>query len=115
MRREFTAKTKKAALKRANGECEKCRQSLVSGRFHFDHDTPDGLSGKPSIENCKVLCLPCHRVKTKADKAIMTKADNVKKRANNLTAPKARIAQPPKAEPRPTKALPPRRPMYEEM
>jgi len=65
-RREFSAKTKAAAFLRANGVCEnpKCGARLTVGKFHYDHDTPDGLGGEPTLENCVVLCTPCHKEKT---------------------------------------------------
>jgi hypothetical protein len=55
MRREFPARVKKAALKRANGKCEGCQLPLKERQFHFDHTHADGLGGKPILENCQVL------------------------------------------------------------
>lgn len=64
MRREFSAKVKAAAAVRANGHCEQCTRRLMAGDFHYDHDIPDGLDGEPTLENCKVLCRSCHKIKT---------------------------------------------------
>lgn len=38
----------------------------------YDHITPLGLGGKDTTENMEVLCLDCHAVKTKEDRAKMT-------------------------------------------
>jgi 5-methylcytosine-specific restriction endonuclease McrA len=64
MRSEFATKTKTTAWSRANGKCEGCGTTLVVGKYHFDHVVPDGLGGKPTLDNCAVLCLACHAEKT---------------------------------------------------
>lgn len=64
-RREFTAAVKVAAFNRAKGHCEKCGARLYVGKFHFDHDNPDGLTGEPTLDNCVVLCVACHSTKTR--------------------------------------------------
>jgi len=63
-RREFSTAVKRDAAARANGKCEECGARLPYGGFHFDHVIPDGLGGEPTLDNCAVLCLPCHRAKT---------------------------------------------------
>jgi hypothetical protein len=70
-RREFSKHVKRAAWSRADGKCEgtlpsgiRCEGVLVGGRYHYDHDIPDGLGGEPELWNCKVLCLVCHKLKT---------------------------------------------------
>jgi 5-methylcytosine-specific restriction enzyme A len=76
MRKEFTAKTKALAFQRANGRCEGdgCGARLTVGKFHYDHDDPDGLTGAPTLDNCRVLCVACHAVKTKRDIANIARA-----------------------------------------
>ncbi|HZP77557.1 MAG TPA: HNH endonuclease signature motif containing protein [Pseudolabrys sp.] len=64
MRRDFPAKVKAAAALRAGGHCEACTRKLMTGDYHYDHDTPDAMGGEPTLENCKVLCRSCHSVKT---------------------------------------------------
>lgn len=64
MRREFSAKVKVEAFKRAGGNCEGCTVRLSVGKFAYDHIIPDQLGGEPTIENCRVLCSACHGVKT---------------------------------------------------
>ena len=95
MRREFPAKVKLAAFERAKGHCEGCGLKIV-GRPEYDHDKPDGLGGEPTLENCKVLCGKCHRIKThEHDRPIMQKADNQKKSAAGITRPRKKIASRP--------------------
>jgi 5-methylcytosine-specific restriction endonuclease McrA len=84
MRREFPAKVKLAAWKRCEGNCEQCGQKIL-GRGQYDHDKPDGLGGEPTLENCRVLCSPCHRDKThEIDRPIMAKADAQMKAAAGI-------------------------------
>jgi 5-methylcytosine-specific restriction protein A len=68
-RREFSKAVKVAKLKARTRDgaiwCEAC--GLACKRFHFDHDTPDGLTGEPTLANCRLLCAPCHGLKTKTD------------------------------------------------
>jgi 5-methylcytosine-specific restriction enzyme A len=70
MRREFPKPVKREAAARSQGRCEavwdgvRCDTKLPSGGFHYDHDLPDWMGGEPTLENCRVLCLKCHRQKT---------------------------------------------------
>lgn len=65
-RREFPPKVKVAAFQRANGRCEECGVRLVAGNGpNYDHRVSDGLGGEPTLENCEVLCIPCHGEKTR--------------------------------------------------
>lgn len=80
MRREFSKTVSSQAAARAKGHCEGCGLKLPTGGFHYDHDTPDGLGGEPTLENCRVLCLTCHRIKThEQDNPRMQKADRQRK------------------------------------
>lgn len=80
MRKEFPAKIKVLAFKRAGGRCEGCGAFLVAGKSAFDHDNPDGLTGEPTLENCRVLCLACHGVKTGQDITNIAKAKRRERR-----------------------------------
>jgi 5-methylcytosine-specific restriction enzyme A len=55
-----------------------------------DHRIALALGGADEVENCSVLCIPCHRRKTRADVRKIAKAKRVGKR-NNLLA--ARLAE----------------------
>lgn len=80
MRREFSKQIKRDAFARSHGFCEAgCGAKLFPGKFHYDHDIPDGLGGDPTLENCKVLCHECHGVKTrKRDVPAIAKAKRVR-------------------------------------
>jgi len=70
MRREFSKQVRRDAFARAAGLCEgqpygeRCCVKLTIGKFHYDHEIPDGLGGEPTLENCRVLCIACHKDKT---------------------------------------------------
>lgn len=78
-RAEFSTKTKLAAWERANGMCEgalfahshcfgeRCNAPLLYGNFHYDHIDPTWTSGRNDLDNCQVLCVPCHKAKTAKD------------------------------------------------
>ena len=88
-RREFGKKVRGQAALRCKGLCEGCAGKLTVGGYHYDHDVPDGLGGEPTLENCRVLCLTCHRTKThEQDNPRMQKADRQRKAiALNIRAP----------------------------
>ena len=65
MRREFSGKVRVAAFARCKGHCEFCQIKIVLGNGpEYDHSTPDAVDGPPTLENCVVLCVRCHREKT---------------------------------------------------
>lgn len=93
MRREFGKPVKRAALDRAAGRCEgilsgsdeRCPCPLTPGRFHFDHDLPDWMGGQPTLENCVVLCIPCHHEKTAGvDIPAIAKAKRIQDRERGI-------------------------------
>jgi len=64
-RPEFSEKTKTAAYLRAGRKCEECGIELRDGmRKEFDHIKTAFYGGDNSLENCRVLCAPCHGKKT---------------------------------------------------
>jgi 5-methylcytosine-specific restriction endonuclease McrA len=65
---EFSNATKLAAWKRAAGHCERCG-ALLMGKFsyEYDHDKPCAFDGQGTVENCRVLCRPCHGRKTASE------------------------------------------------
>jgi hypothetical protein len=78
--------------------------------------SPLALSGESTLDNCQVLCRPCHRgegAKTTQDVKRIAKAKRSYDRHAGITKPKQSIPSPPKAEKQSTKTvLPPRR-LYE--
>jgi 5-methylcytosine-specific restriction enzyme A len=122
-RQEFKRSVKVEAVKRTtrNGVtyCEGC--GLPARRWHYDHIIPDGLGGKPTVENCKLLCLPCHATKTAQDVADIAKAKRREaahigiRKEPTLNGAKFMPAPPQRKASRPlAKQSPPRRGLYED-
>lgn len=91
MRREFSKQTKRDAFLRAEGKCERkeCGARLTLGKFAYDHVIPDGLGGEPTLENCEVLCLPCHKDKTtKHDVPAIAKTKRIQDRQKGIKKPR---------------------------
>jgi len=97
-RREFSKQIKRDAFLRANGRCEgmidaphgrvRCPVKLTVGKYHYDHDIPDGLGGEPILENCVVLCVPCHKEKTgKRDVPAIAKTKRIQDREMGIRKP----------------------------
>jgi 5-methylcytosine-specific restriction protein A len=66
-RREFSKKVKLAAWERCGGYCEnkECGIKILTGNGpEYDHILEAFLGGEPTVENCRVLCLRCHKAKT---------------------------------------------------
>ena len=74
MRQNFPARVKVARFKMCGGMCEGCGAKLFPPKLAYDHDNPDGLTGAPTVENARCLCLPCHKAKTKIDVGRIAKA-----------------------------------------
>lgn len=89
-RREFSKQVKRDAFLRANGKCEGdgCGARLTLGKFHYDHVIADGLGGEPTLDNCAVLCTPCHGEKTrKHDVPAIAKAKRIEDRQRGIKKP----------------------------
>lgn len=79
MRQEFPRKVRALALVRCKGHCEgDCGLPLRPGRFQFHHITEANDGGEATLENCKVLCTPCHAPLTKAYTQSLRKAERVR-------------------------------------
>lgn len=75
MRRKFSKKTKMAAWQRSNGHCEECGKPIRPGDGpEYDHDREDFFNGSNELENCKVLCIPCHSAKTSERAPVIAKS-----------------------------------------
>jgi len=76
-RREFSPTTKRKRWDHAKGRCERCgvRIDTYKRRHHYDHDTACELGGDNSFANCRLLCEPCHVLKTgEVDRPAIAKA-----------------------------------------
>lgn len=102
-RKNFTKRTIAERYLFCGGRCEgkieatglRCNAVVKPGDYHADHDNPDGITGDPTFENCRILCIPCHDIKTKKDRKnideaqrreqVATGADRVAKRQNGAS------------------------------
>lgn len=114
---EFSKKVRGLAFARCNGKCEKCGGNLKVGGGEYDHVIPLALTGESTLENCQVLCQPCHRApgaKTAEDVKNIAKAKRREAKHTGVTKPKGDIpgkgfAQSDKSAKRATRpSLPPR-------
>lgn len=98
-RTEFSRQTRRDALARANGHCEAsgllyslpddqpCGAVLSHG-LEFDHFILASEGGDASLENCRVVCGPCHSVKTRTvDTPKAAKIKRVRDRAQGIKPP----------------------------
>jgi 5-methylcytosine-specific restriction enzyme A len=98
-RSEFPPRVRLAAWERCGGYCEGCGNRIAAGNGpHYDHAIPDAIGGKPTLENCRVLCYrPCHKLKTvKVDvpeiaktKRIIAARANAKRKSRPMPGSKA--------------------------
>lgn len=78
---EFSKKVRAEAFARANGKCEACGAKLKTGEGEYDHIIAFFLTQDSSLENCQVLCVPCHRgvgAKTADDQRMISKVKRLK-------------------------------------
>lgn len=118
-RRNFTKAIIVARIKASTRDnvvyCDGCGLP-VKGKFEIDHIRADGLLGEPTFENSRLLCIPCHKDKTKDDVARIAKAKRVEARHLGAVRPKGKIQSRGfvKKERKEKIPLPPRRGMFEE-
>ncbi len=113
-RLEFSGPTKRMAYERADGKCQECGVKLPDGSPQYHHILEARLGGDGSLANCRVLCLPCHKVVTKEVSAPrVTKMKHMRDHSINAHGPKAKIASREKHHAVSDKIpLPPRRSLY---
>lgn len=95
MRQEFSTAVKLARWQHAKGRCEncgvKCRPDRKSKGAQYDHHIPDFQGGEATFENCRVLCYPCHSLKTaKGDAPAIAKSRRIRKVIANVRPQKRR-------------------------
>jgi 5-methylcytosine-specific restriction protein A len=88
MRQEFPRKVKAAAFTRCNGFCESCGIKLHPGRFDYHHIVEAHDLGPPTLENCAVICEPCHAPLTAHYTRELRKAERIRdKRTGAMSKP----------------------------
>ena len=97
LRREFSKAVLRAAFARADGRCEgvrtdgsRCLCTLQVGRFHYDHIVPAALTEDASLNNCQVLCRPCHAAKTVVDVGVIARVRRLRDRHVGIVDPDRR-------------------------
>lgn len=93
-RQEFSRRTRALAFKRCCREgvphCETCGV-VLRNVIIYEHMTPDGLGGEPTLENCRVHCRTCGDRKTfEDDNPRMQKADRQLKSSYGIKTRKGR-------------------------
>jgi 5-methylcytosine-specific restriction enzyme A len=123
MRQEFSRKVKRERLdyvKAKNpehpfGRCEGCGVVLQRGRYHADHHLPDWMGGKPTFENCRILCVVCHEVKTSEEATVRAKSNRIRDKWNGVMQARTKIHSRgfPETEPQRTASRPLKKPLPE--
>jgi len=84
-RLEFTRKTKLAAWTKADGRCQECGKKIRPGDGpEYHHIREAFYAGDNGIDNCQVLCIPCHGEKTKDIAPAMAKSRRIIKTNANV-------------------------------
>lgn len=79
--RPLTQKQKDHLLRKQAYRCAAtdCREPIGNGkRFEDDHWTPRHLDGGEEIENRRLICVRCHRAKTKREQKASAKTRHIK-------------------------------------
>lgn len=61
-------RNRRHAFERAHGKCQACGLVLQPGDWECDHRIPIRDGGTNDIINLLILCKPCHRAKTAAER-----------------------------------------------
>lgn len=89
-RREFSRAVRREVRERSKECCEGCGARLKLGEGEYDHILPNELGGEPTAENCRLLCVPCHRTKTADDVRRIRKADRQRDKHTGAIKPTSR-------------------------
>lgn len=90
MARSFSKKVQGQAFLRCGGKCEKCSANLKVGESEYDHIVPYALTQDSTLENCQVLCIPCHRgvgAKTSDDIKAIAKTKRIWLKHHGIKSP----------------------------
>ncbi len=88
-RANFTRTVKLAAWERSGGRCEDCGRKIFPGDGpEYDHTIADEHGGDNSLGNCQVLCVWCHKPKTRADMKVTVRGRKARARHAGADKPK---------------------------
>ena len=91
-RQNFTTATKLAEWESAGGCCRECSAPVIAAhQGEYDHIIPTSVGGDGSLKNCRLLCVRCHKRKTKKDRKEIDKTRRIVKRASGLVKRKKKI------------------------
>lgn len=90
-RKEFTPKTKAAALARAGGFCECGCGEPLSHPVEYDHIVEAFFGGGNDLDNCAVLNRACHLEKTKERMKAVSKTRRLEKKRLGIEKKKAKL------------------------
>ena len=77
-RKGFTARDVAAVFIKYEARCARCREKVSLGNYQIDHIQRLDALGKHELENWQLLCVPCHKPKTKVDNAEAKKGARVR-------------------------------------
>lgn len=96
-RLEFSEKTKRAAYALRGGMCPglveintTCGAPLAED-CEYDHIKRCEIEPDNSLENCRPICPPCHKIKTNRDAKCAKKGRKIRGETKKSRAPKAKI------------------------
>lgn len=90
-RPKWTAKQRAEIFRDNKGECYLCERKIAPGEaWEAEHPKARGLGGSDKQEDMRPVHIDCHEPKTKADVAIMRKADRQAKAHLGLKAKSGR-------------------------
>lgn len=77
-RKGFTARDVAAVFIKFEARCARCREKVSLGNYQIDHIQRLDALGKHELENWQLLCVPCHKPKTKVDNAEAKKGARIR-------------------------------------
>jgi 5-methylcytosine-specific restriction endonuclease McrA len=95
-RDEFSPQVKDAALQRNMKEfgfpiCEVCKAMIKKGQFQVDHIKPCWEGGKGTLDNARIICLPCHQPKSAEEGRVTQAADRKGRKDRGIKTVKRKI------------------------
>lgn len=77
-RKGFTARDVAAVFIKFEARCARCREKVSLGNYQIDHIQRLDALGKHELDNWQLLCVPCHKPKTKVDNAEAKKGARIR-------------------------------------